>query len=725
MEAVPTPAPTKGAGEQTLLTVLFVNTLTPGFLLAGQYQIQDDGCRCTQGDAFEVAQHHQADLIGRYSHTDYWMGLGLSGLLANALRGGILSPASGRLWQSMAATMTAEGSMILAALFSSNAELMRQARDTMASVPAGSQLSTDTLVAWGDHFRALQASTLKLDYRQPSSDDFINRLRPIQGQLASTIGNALATLVTQDLISGCDNDTKPALRRFMHLEQLVFMSDPDVQKGEAPRPTLIEVKLTMAQYAHWQRQIVQHYQDSTKSQGADTDLAMPSLGSSGGNFSAPMGENGVVMTVTIPCFGLDPATVQRLVTNEAPGDSYDAEQAQQQWAALGKSARDVAGTIAGSGSYGKLLAFGLTAWNLLLAVDQELLADENSGADWNRLLGSAVSLLSAGMGAAEGYRAIRVASLGPGTEGALGRLVNASAWKLGGGLLGVASGTLSIWDGLRKLTESSRARRVGQSLTADNKRIMGGFGVVSGVSTMLVIGAGLAVGLAVGLFFGILALLLGAWLVTLVAPSVQMWIDRSLVGYHASQVLPFEDLASEQSSLEMVFQGLVVELSWEPAAPDATKYFDSSSNGGGYLGVSIDSEAMREERKRFEDLVRINLKVRVPKLDVIELALQFTPTEKRRERIFDWVYQKRRVDEELASAADRDSLPGKGLGNRPEFTLKEGAYEAEWAQAYSKSALTQLVDLTIDFKSIDTRSFSRDVLTMKIDDSESKQEAPE
>jgi len=219
--------------------------------------------------------------------------------------------------------------------------------------------------------------------------------------------------------------------------------------------------------------------------------------------------------------------------------------------------------------------------------------------------------------------------------------------------------------------------------------------------------------------------LLGAWLVTLVAPSVQMWIDRSLVGYHASQVLPFEDLASEQSSLEMVFQGLVVELSWEPAAPDATKYFDSSSNGGGYLGVSIDSEAMREERKRFEDLVRINLKVRVPKLDVIELALQFTPTEKRRERIFDWVYQKRRVDEELASAADRDSLPGKGLGNRPEFTLKEGAYEAEWAQAYSKSALTQLVDLTIDFKSIDTRSFSRDVLTMKIDDSESKQEAPE
>jgi len=669
-------------------------------------------------------KYHLADLIGRYSHTDYWMGLGLSGMLANTLRGGILSPASGSLWQSIAETMMAEGSIILAALFSNNAELISRARDTMSSVPDGSQLSADTLAAWGDRFGTLQASTLKLDYRQPSSDDLINRLRPIQGQLASTIGNAIATLMTQDLISGSDNDTKPTLRRFMHLEQLVFMSDPDVQKGEAPPATLIEVTLTMAQYAHWQRQIVQHYQNSTNNKGADTDRAMPSFGSSGGNFSAPMGENGVVVTVTIPCFGLDQETVQRLVANSAPGDSYDAEQARQQWADLAKSARDIAGKIAGSGSYGKLLAFGLTAWNLLLAVDQELLAEENHGADWNRLLSSAVSLLSAGMGAAQGYQTIRAASLGAGAEGALGRLVNASAWKLGGGLLGVASGTLSIWDGMRKLTESSRARRVGQSLAADNQRVMGGFGVVSGISTLLVIGAGVVVGLAVGLFFGILALLLGAWLVTLVAPSVQMWIDRSLVGHHASQVQPFEDLASEQSSLEMVFQGLVVELSWEPAPPDPTKYFDSTSSGGGMLGFSLDSDARREEEERVADLVKINLKVRVPKLDVMELMLRLVPREEMRESIFDWSYQKERDAEDLAIASDRDSLPGQG--GRPEFILKnDGNYETEWLQVYEKNAPIQLVDLTINFRSSDTQSFSRDILTMKIEDSESKKKESE
>jgi len=664
---------------------------------------------------------HLPAVIGRYSHSDYWVGLGLSGLLANTLRGGILSPASGRLWQSMAATMTAEGSVILAALFSNNAELIRQARDTTAAIPAGGQLSADTLAAWGDRFHILQASTRTQRHRPPSADELINRLRPIQGQLANTIGNAIATLVTQDLIGGDDNDTKPALRRFMHLEQLVLMSDPDVQNGEAPRPTLIEVTLTMAQYAHWQHQIVQHYQDSKKSQGADTDRAMPSLGRGGGNFSAPIGDNGVVVTVTIPCFGLDPATIQRLTANGAPGDSYDVEQTQQQWTDLSKSARDVAGTIAGSGNYGKLLAFGLTTWNLLLTVDQALLDDEHSGADWSRLLGAGVSLLSAGMGAAEGYRAIRIASLGAGTEDALGRLVNGTAWKLSGGLLGVASGTLSIWDGMRQLTASSRARRLGQNLTADNKRIMGGFGVVSGIGTMLVIGAGLTLGLVAGIFFGILALLLGAWLVTLVAPSVQMWIDRSLVGHHASQVQPFDDLASEQSSLAMVFQGVVVELSWEPAAPDATKYFDSTSSGGGVLGFSLDSEARREEEERVEDLIRLNLRVRVPKLDTMELRLQFAPSGELG-AIFEFTYQKKRGTEALVLEGGRRSLPSNVSDHHPIFSLKDKTYEAEWSKNYSRSTLTRLAELKVDFRVADTHTFSRDNLMLEIEDQENKRE---
>ncbi|MCK0746576.1 hypothetical protein, partial [Chromohalobacter nigrandesensis] len=198
-----------------------------------------------------------------------------------------------------------------------------------------------------------------------------------------------------------------------------------------------------------------------------------------------------------------------------------------------------------------------------------------------------------------------------------------------------------IWDGIKKLTEAAHASRLGRSLSAEHGMIMGGIGVLGGIATLLVIGFGATVGLVVGLFVGLVTLLFGYWLVTLVAPSVQMWIDRSLVGHHASQVQPFGDLASEQSSLAMVFQGVVVELSWEPAAPDPTRYFDSSSSNGGYLGFSIDSEARREEEERVEDLVKINLKVRVPKLDTMELVLQLAPQNKP-EVIFNWNYKKPR-----------------------------------------------------------------------------------
>ncbi|KFF47624.1 hypothetical protein GY26_19300 [Gammaproteobacteria bacterium MFB021] len=656
-------------------------------------------------------KHHLADVIGRYSQSDYWMGLGLSGLLANTLRGGVLAPASGELWQSLAAAMMNEESVILSGLFSNNAELMAQARTTVSALAEGENLSTETLEAWGERFHTQQASTLMLNGRRPSADDISNRLHPIHGQISNTIGNAIAALVTQDLIAGSDSETKTALRNFIRFEQLAWMSGPDVQRGEAPLPLLIDVKMTMAQYTYWFQQISQRYRDSKTNRGVDTDLAMPSLTGGGGNFSAPMGENGVVVTTTIPCFGLDPAVIRRLIENSALAETYDAAQTQQQWADVAQSARDVAGTIAGTGNYGKLLSLGLTSWNLLLAVDQELLDDTNSGADWNRLFSSGVSLLSAGMGAAEGYQAIRVASMGPGTEGALSRIINGDTWKLGNGLLSVASGMLSIWDGMRKLTESARARRLGQTLSAGNQKIMGGFGVVSGISTILVIGFGVTAGLVVGLFFGILTLLLGVWMVTLVAPSVQMWVDRSLVGFHTSQVEKFEDLVSEQSSLEMVFQGVVVELWWEPAAPNPTNYIDSDSSG--IMGFSIDSEAQQLEEERVEDFLRIYLRVRVPKLEAIALVLRLTPHDVPG-TIFDWSYQKTRESNLLVSAA----ASGEGYGttqeaeSQPKFSLKDKAYEAEWSHVYEKSVLTHMADLAIDFRSADTQSIKSDTLTL-------------
>jgi len=245
---------------------------------------------------------------------------------------------------------------------------------------------------------------------------------------------------------------------------------------------------------------------------------------------------------------------------------------------------------------------------------------------------------------------------------------------------------------------------------------------VSGISTLLVIGAGVVVGLAVGLFFGILALLLGAWLVTLVAPSVQMWIDRSLVGYHASQVQPFEDLASEQSSLEMVFQGLVVELSWEPAPPDPTKYFDSTSSGGGMLGFSLDSDARREEEERVADLVKINLKVRVPQLDSIDMRLELRPRNKSINALFDWTYRKVRQSEELSLNSSHVSRPTGNPGNSAEFMLKDNVYETEWSHIYTRNTLGHSVDLTISLRFSSIHTIKNDILTLEFDNSKNEPE---
>ncbi|NWO08634.1 MAG: hypothetical protein HLX50_23875, partial [Alteromonadaceae bacterium] len=137
------------------------------------------------------------------------------------------------------------------------------------------------------------------------------------------------------------------------------------------------------------------------------------------------------------------------------------------------------------------------------------------------------------------------------------------------------------------------------------------------------------------------------------------------------------------------------------------------------MGFSIDSEAQQLEEERVKDFVRINLRVRVPKLDTIELTLQFTPDEKKRERIFDWTYQKSLSGEALVSGDVRSSLPGSESKGRPEFVLKDKAYEAKWSQVYSKNTLSQSVDLTIVLKSAGTHTIKNDVLTLDLESSES------
>ncbi|NRB55067.1 MAG: hypothetical protein HRU39_03695, partial [Salinicola sp.] len=101
-----------------------------------------------------------------------------------------------------------------------------------------------------------------------------------------------------------------------------------------------------------------------------------------------------------------------------------------------------------------------------------------------------------------------------------------------------------------------------------------------------------------------------------------------------------EDLVSEQSSLEMVFQGVVVELSWEPAKPNPVNYMGTGRHAGGYLSVSSDKDARRAEEERVKDLVVIEMVLKIPKQDVIDLTVQLVPKSQNASTLFEWDYQK-------------------------------------------------------------------------------------
>ncbi|MCK0746828.1 hypothetical protein, partial [Chromohalobacter nigrandesensis] len=101
----------------------------------------------------------------------------------------------------------------------------------------------------------------------------------------------------------------------------------------------------------------------------------------------------------------------------------------------------------------------------------------------------------------------------------------------------------------------------------------------------------------------------------------------------------------------------------------------------------------------------------------IELVLRLVPREERRKSIFDWTYKKNRSSEalSLASNSEYGMTQGSGPSDQPEFTLKDKAYEAEWSQIYAKNTLTQLVGLTIAFRSIDTHAFKNDLLILNVE----------
>ncbi|MDH4573614.1 hypothetical protein [Salinicola acroporae] len=387
-----------------------------------------------------------------------------------------------------------------------------------------------------------------------------------------------------------------------------------------------------------------------------------------------------------------------------PG-SYTPEDEQQRLGDLAQNARDIGNTLlsAHKGS-GQVAGACLVLWSLIVSWQEGAFVDDQEGADWSKIIGSGVSVASGAMAGIEGYHKIRMASLGLSTEGAV---IGGIKWAFVSDVLGAAGGMISIWDGLKKLTEANEANKTGQSLTGHYGMIVGGVGVLAGIASIVVISASTGVGLVVGVFFGILTLLLGYAFVAMVSPAVQMWVNRSILGKPSEredmQVLPFDDMASEQSSLEMVFQGGLVELSWSPVRPDTNQYVESP--------YDIDMEGLKEAAELASQQIEINLKVTIPLSGVSAVYLQFLAVDVG-ESLFDWSYEGLNVDSsETAGERFGEVLSASG---KPGFVKIGGCRVLEWKHVYLRDDIGDDLRLSIRLSSHDALAIKRDVFEMEV-----------
>ncbi|WP_110688088.1 hypothetical protein [Salinicola aestuarinus] len=246
---------------------------------------------------------------------------------------------------------------------------------------------------------------------------------------------------------------------------------------------------------------------------------------------------------------------------------------------------------------------------------------------------------------------------------------------------------------MNKLTESAEATKTGRSLDAQHALILGGFGVVSGIISIIMIGASTGIGLVVSVFFGILALLLGWFFVTMVSPAVQMWVNRSIFGKPSEQedmqILPFEDLASEQSSLEMVFEGVLVQLSWREVSHPGP-------------GPSVERE--------------VELALSFPRLSRFEVAFSLFCADGNREL---YSHKVVKLADFRAPVVDREAADidfEEGGDGRPVITSSEKGYSLEVSRVFARELLADEVVLDVSFNSYRTAGANvHDVFRMEID----------
>ncbi|USZ50865.1 T6SS effector BTH_I2691 family protein [Halomonas sp. DN3] len=599
----------------------------------------------------------------RYSDDIYAPGLGLSGVLSNALLGGILSDASKWLWDGLASAIDSADSLLMKAMFSNQRRLIDDALTVRKALPAKAYVPPRVLLRWREQ------------YREQLKDEREFRYDTIMAAVTTTLGDSLYGLAMQEAsraittqasdsnsnadthasdsegptdgnnddntIELADLPSGDALESFNRYQQLIITGSYDVQQIQASQdpndttqyshlPVLASVTVGRKDFHDWLDTLTRQLYPRANTNSPSPDaMQFHEDNGVGGNFSVTHIENNHQIIVVIPIDTTAPDFLERYNATTDDFDEGDAEKSN--WGDR-QNARSIAASISDgirlsnhpsvSGLRNKSFALskGLVAYNNASVLVREATSDDPDAIQVATALGKLSLVAIDSLDFASTFMASNNAALS-----SLNRFLQVTK-----GPIDAALAILSIADGINKQSSAKRAAKLGLPESVQDKyRHSGSIDIADGVVSLVLVGAALvftggtaafvigAGAIASGVSFSIFKIIMSSSLTVFVARAVAIWVTRCRYGVRdeQGQVLPYDSMEEEQNGLELVFKGVTVEMLIRNPAKDLVEQY-----GGG-----IPNERMWEivsESVRRGTFREVSILVKVPDLDSMEVGLR-------------------------------------------------------------------------------------------------------
>lgn len=579
--------------------------------------------------------------------------------------------------EKLSESFLSEDSALAKILFLNNEALLRQAISEIIVIPRNGNIAIETLSDWSGKFLLLKENSNKSVYYHANPSLLTCDVKSALLSVLGIILNAFISLrmyaynisLNGDAFS--NENLSKALGRLNFYQQIIYMAGLASQEDKQ-MPIMLNFQLTLSEYYEFLGHV-----SALTSEKLDADNALKDIDQMSGSFAiSSISSNDIVM-LAIPVMASSKDDLRKKINIDdlSLEKSYQGEFIANK-AILTETVRKIAESLGGdlnaAGKTGNVFLQTLCIIELFRANDFSELMKLKNKEDVVKLISFGASFGITLTKLLEGVQSTKPSVY-------LGAAINNPLWKIGGKVLGAVSGGASLYDGCKQFLDGFKKMNNSRRLDAARDVIMGGVIAVGGAITILAaIYAGGVVGLMATIVIGVFTVAVGGALLTLVSPAVQTWVSRSIVGDNVGKIASFKNLDEEQSSLNMVFQGVVVSIDSGYELPK------SSHQYGG-----VDQYFLNDFKHQAELKKKIDINISLPKVKEFTLLLSLS-VDGRYGNIFDYKYTKKK-DQKLISGEDlRKRVEDyKDLKDNavPEISASDKQYNFE---------STQLLDIDFD-----------------------------